>query len=333
MKNKMMTIAEAAERIEFGGVMVVAGSEAALARLPRGKWIGGTSVYFVLEDGGRMDLEQVFVTELDDATDARVTHFSREALPTLTRNRFDGGFASILIPAMSPSHQEFAINGARYPGLFDQPLVGWITGVHLDDLGTVTPKVFDGSTGQVHEDGAVLLNVAIPEDKVADVDIINLFTQDQTGDRIMFPETGFSARRAVVNGAEVDFAGYIRSKGIDTQLPLVANYAGMSVNVSFQTVDDTGVAFYAPVIAGAEYRIAKSPGAYAQVFAEKVIGDGSHEMSCNCILNYLYGELEGKKTGSFSGPATFGEIAYVLLNQTLVRTRVRAADTRASQVA
>ncbi|RME83260.1 MAG: hypothetical protein D6785_06920, partial [Planctomycetota bacterium] len=40
--------------------------------------------------------------------------------------------------------------------------------------------------------------------------------------------------------------------------------------------------------------------------------------SCNCILNYLYGKLEGKKTGNITGPMTFGEIAYVLLNQTLV---------------
>jgi hypothetical protein len=35
-------------------------------------------------------------------------------------------------------------------------------------------------------------------------------------------------------------------------------------------------------------------------------------------LNYAYADLEGKKTGSFVGPITFGEVAYMLLNQTLV---------------
>jgi len=40
--------------------------------------------------------------------------------------------------------------------------------------------------------------------------------------------------------------------------------------------------------------------------------------SCNCILNYLYADLAGDKALSITGPATFGEIAYVLLNQTLV---------------
>ena len=46
------------------------------------------------------------------------------------------------------------------------------------------------------------------------------------------------------------------------------------------------------------------------------------EFSCNCILNYLYGELEGKVTEGMYGPVTFGEIAYQLLNQTLVYVRI-----------
>ncbi len=37
-----------------------------------------------------------------------------------------------------------------------------------------------------------------------------------------------------------------------------------------------------------------------------------------CILNYLYGGLEGKRAGSLQGPVTFGEIAYLLHNQTMV---------------
>ena len=54
---------------------------------------------------------------------------------------------------------------------------------------------------------------------------------------------------------------------------------------------------------------------------EKAVADIECEdlfFSCNCVLNYLYAGLEGKKTGEFNGPATFGEIAYQLLNQTLV---------------
>jgi hypothetical protein len=39
-------------------------------------------------------------------------------------------------------------------------------------------------------------------------------------------------------------------------------------------------------------------------------------------LNYLYGKLEGRKTGDLTGPITFGEIAFQLLNQTLVYLEV-----------
>ena len=47
-------------------------------------------------------------------------------------------------------------------------------------------------------------------------------------------------------------------------------------------------------------------------------GNENIAFSCNCILNYLYSELEGKQTGPITGPITFGEVAYQLLNQTMV---------------
>ncbi|WP_158964643.1 DUF6976 family protein [Chachezhania sediminis] len=333
MKNALMSVPEAAGRIRAGAVLMIAGSEQALKALPAGSWIGGTSVYFVAADGGRMDKDNVFVTELDMARDSRCQYLSTGDLHNLTKDRFDSGLSLIILPGMSAAHQEFALHGASYRGLFDAPLMGWISGVHLDDLGTGVPKVIDGGTGRMYEDGAVLLHVRLPAGQVADLDIVNLFVQDRSAPRITFAQDGFSAHHAFVDGQKVDFADWVARNGIDTQLPLVADYAGAMINVSFQSVDaENGrVDFYAPVIAGMEYRQAKSPGAYADVFAASVTGDGTAEISCNCILNYLYGKLEGHTTGSFTGPATFGEIAYILMNQTMVRLSVRAEQ--ASQVA
>ena len=59
---------------------------------------------------------------------------------------------------------------------------------------------------------------------------------------------------------------------------------------------------------------------YAKEFNRKREEVGAHApvFSCNCILNYLYCGLEGKKIPPYCGPVTFGEIAYQLLNQTLV---------------
>lgn len=329
MKNTLMTPAQPAERIQTGATLVIAGAEEALAALPRGRWIGGTSVYFMTGSGGHVDRENLFVTEIEAAEDARSALFDGEDLPNLTMGRYDSGLSVILIPALRKAHETYAIGAADVPGLFDQPVMGWITGVHLDDLARVKPKVFDGSRGIAHDEGAMVPHVKLPAGRSANVEIVNLFERDESGPEIRFPATGFTAQRALVDGQEVDFAARVEAQEIDTRMPLVANYAGAMINVSFQSVGAHEVAFYAPVVEGVPYRLARSPGDCASVFAQRAEGDGTQELSCNCILNFLYGELKSKRTGSFTGPVTFGEIAYILLNQTMVRLQLHHLDQAA----
>jgi len=143
--------------------------------------------------------------------------------------------------------------------------------------------------------------------------------QQGSGPAITFPSTGFSATTATIDGKAQNLAEWITRNGIDTKLPLVADYCGALVNVSIKGVDaaEGRVDFYAPVFSDSEYRMAEGG------IPELVEGDGKGtSFSCNCILNYLYGELEGKRTGNFTGPMTFGEIAYLLLNQTLVHMSI-----------
>lgn len=74
-----------------------------------------------------------------------------------------------------------------------------------------------------------------------------------------------------------------------------------------------------------EYRQAQAVDDYPRAFARALPGDaGGIRWSCNCILNYLYSELEGKRTGRITGPMTFGEVAYQLLNQTMVYLRLES---------
>jgi hypothetical protein len=111
-------------------------------------------------------------------------------------------------------------------------------------------------------------------------------------------------------------------KGLDVKLPLVADYNGALLNLSFQTVDlaTRRVTLYAPVFEDVTYRIAAPLRQdYAEAFGRELAARAIQPVfACNCILNYLYGELEGKKIGDMVGPITFGEIAYMLLNQTMV---------------
>jgi hypothetical protein len=48
-------------------------------------------------------------------------------------------------------------------------------------------------------------------------------------------------------------------------------------------------------------------------------------LSCNCVLNYVHSSLEGRSPGGIVGPITFGEIAYQLLNQTMVYLTITRA--------
>ncbi|NIZ10455.1 hypothetical protein [Pseudooceanicola sp. HF7] len=333
MKTQMLTVRQAAQKIRDGGPsgmpLVIAGSEEALRALPCGNWIGGTACYFLTEEGGICDSARVMVTEIPSATDSLIRHVPAAELPSLTSGRFGNGMSFVLIPAFSTAHQRFAIDGPGYEGLFDQPLMGWVTGRLLEAEPAVLPLVIDGTTGRAHADGALIMHLALPPDRMARIDIVTLFDQDADPARsFTFTETGFSARTALVGGQEVDLATYLTEQGIDTRLPLVADYAGALVNVSFREVSaESGVSFYAPVMAGVEYRLARPLALpYPEEFARQCSGDGGSQLACNCILNYVHGGLEGRSTGSFTGPATFGEIAYMLLNQTMVRLEVVAAE-------
>jgi hypothetical protein len=327
MKNEMLSLSDTAARIAAGDIMSIAGSEEMLAQLPKGNWIGGTTVYFVTDTGGTMVRDQLFCTTFEKAVSATPRYLATGDLAQLASGYVAGGVTMIMIPAFSAAHEAFALHGQEYEGLFDQPLAGWVTGVHLDDIGKVTPKIFDGRTGQSHSDGAVLLHVALPSGAAVELDILNIFQQgDAQGATIRFAQNGFAAHTAIVDGTEVNFAAYMAQNNIDTSLPMVANYAGALVNVSVRSVDAAAgaVNFYAPVVAGVDYRFAPPLASYADAFAARTSGAGAGQYSCNCILNYLYGDMEGKKTGNFTGPVTFGEIAYILLNQTLVRMDIQA---------
>ncbi|MEW5738637.1 MAG: hypothetical protein AB1938_06900 [Myxococcota bacterium] len=295
-----------------------------LRSLPRGRWIGGTIPYFMGFDGGLVSDQLVFATALPAVSKLRIRSYDAAALPTFPGDGL-GGFSLAIFPAGSTVHATFAREGQGYPGLFHRPVVGWIAGVHLDDLHRVTPKVFNGETGEVYEDRAVVLHAELASPRAfARIDIINIF-EAGNGPGITFDEDGFSVTRCRVDGREVDFATWLLENRVDTRLPLVGDWSGAALNVSFQEVlPGQPVSLYAPVFKGPTYRLAKPIENYAKRFEEAAgTAPPSALFSCNCILNFVHGELLGRRTGPFLGPVTFGEIAYVLLNQTLVYLTVR----------
>ncbi len=321
MIKAMYSLEEVKLKIAAKTPLILAGDENLLNQLPKGNWIGGTIPYFMGDEGGEQTKDKLLVTEIPSyALETKISLYTEENIHNVYNDAYENGFSVILIPAFSKVQLSFSINAPYYEYFASKSLLGWVTGLHLGDLGKTTPKIYSGIDGKFYENAAIVMHVSLGYDKFAEIGIINIFKLGE-GDVIEFEETGFSAEYALISGVKTKFADYVVKNKLDVKLPLSADYWGAKINVSFQSIDvEKGVVnFYAPVFKGMHYKQALSIENYVEQFLNELPKSSSSIIfSCNCILNYLYSELEGKQTGVIKGPVTFGEIAYQLLNQTLV---------------
>ena len=278
-------------------------------------------------DGGVVSQAgQVFVTQLPAQAQVAFAHYAATQLGGMLDDGPENGFSMAIVPAGTQAHHKFAEGAANDARAFLKPVVGWVSGVHLSDLGKVKPKVYLGTTGQRFEDGVVVAHAALPKEQLASIEIVNIFEPDCT-DVLRFASTSFEVGDCLVNGELTSLATYLESRGLtDGKLPLVGDFGGAHINVSIQSVAKAAnkVTLYAPVFTGVDYHFAKPVADYGTSFREKLTAyptDGI-AFSCNCILNFLFGGLEGQRIGELRGPVTFGEIGYQLLNQTLVVLRI-----------
>ena len=59
----LLTFDEVSKKIKEGSVLHIAGTETLLRKLPKGNWLGGSTEYFMADDGGKVSGELLFVTE------------------------------------------------------------------------------------------------------------------------------------------------------------------------------------------------------------------------------------------------------------------------------
>src|SRR5574337_1683409 len=189
----LMGPAEAAVRIRAGGYYCVAGEEKLLRSLPKGNWIGGTIPYFMGDEGGVTTRERVFLTPVPVlGGQPTIRCYDTTDLPRICVDGPANGYTMLILPAFSEVHSLYARNAPNFEDMFLKPVVGWESGVHLDDTGKVQPAVIDGQTGRFETNCAAVVHVPLPSEYFARVDIINGMVPGD-GDRISFPETGFSA--------------------------------------------------------------------------------------------------------------------------------------------
>ena len=318
----LKTFEQTAALIAEHKLLHISGAEALLRKLPAGNWIGGSTEYFLDESGGQVRNDVLDVLELD-FTEYRLASYDTQTLPDITHDAYDNGFSVIILPFDSEVHKQYAQNASDYEGIFSKNIVGWISGINLEATGQ-TPVAVNGVSGEVLTDKAAVLHVNLPEGKIAQLNIVNIFSADAKSPLITFAEDGFKVKNCFVDGKGTVFADYIARSNLDTKLPLIGDYSGVGVNISVKSVDDGIVSLYAPVFKGIEYRFADAIPDYVKAFHGKIneITNRDSVFACNCILNFLYGDLKGKNLGGFYGPITFGEVAWQLLNQTLVYLQI-----------
>ena len=318
----LLTFDETAGMISDGKTLHIAGTEDLLKKLPKGNWIGGSTEYFMARGGGKVTSEKLFVDVLP-FDEFKISVYDDCSISNVAKDAYDNGFSIVILPFDSTIHKTYAGDAPSFEGMFIKNIVGWVSGLNLSAAGQ-TPIAVNGREGGVFPDKAVVMHLAVPDGKVVNVGIVNIFNQDEDAPVIEFNEEGFSAETCTIDGTEANLADYVAQNGIDIKLPLVGEYSGIGVNISFKSIENGVVNFYAPVFPGIKYKTAKPIKNYEEEFHERLAKLKGVEavFSCNCILNFLYGELEGKDIETFFGPITFGEVAYQLVNQTLVYVTV-----------
>lgn len=318
----LLSFEDTCNAISSGKLLNIAGTEELLKKLPKGNWIGGSTEHFMAEDGGITTNQMLFVTEFS-YDEFRIKSYDEETISNISIDAFDNGFSIVIVPFDSKVHALYAANAPEFEGMFIKNILGWVSGNNVKATDQ-TPMTLNGITGEAFTNEAVVAHICVPDGKEVSLNIVNIFKQDEATPTIEFLEEGFSATKCLVDGKEVVLANYIAENNINTTLPIIGDYSGVDINTSFKSIENGVVTFYAPVFSGIKYKIAENITSYVDEFNRQLenLADVKAEFSCNCILNFQYGELEGKKMNSFFGPITFGEIAYQLVNQTLVYVTV-----------
>lgn len=311
---------ETVRLIEEGKILHIGGDEKLLSALPRGKWIGGTTPYFMTDTGSEFTKDMLFVDILDFAEDIKIGVYGKYNVFQFLEDDYENGLNIIIIPAFSEAMNRYAKDAPEIDELLLHPTIGWVSGYEMGKPGQFKAYAYDGATGEAYNDRAVVMFLKLPGDKIANVNIINIFRDDKSDPVINFPYDTREVKECKVDGVKQSFAEYIEKNDIDIKMPMVADYNGTFINTPVGFVEDGIVNFLVPVFRGVDYRFAHNVTDYGEAILQN-IKESSHKkpvISFNCILNYMYGNLEGKTTTPFAGVFTFGEICYQLLQQTLV---------------
>ncbi|MDR1156664.1 MAG: hypothetical protein LBL04_18320 [Bacteroidales bacterium] len=315
MIQGLYSIEEVSRLIGEGKFLLLAGDETLLTKLPPGNWIAGTTPYFMTSNREMIiSQEHVFVSRLSGfITGATIREYDETGIRNIYLDAPVNGFTMLIVPNSSRVLFEYALNAPNYPKFACTPVCGWVAGWLIKETLTGNSYSVSGLNPVLLNNRAVAMHVSLPADKYAEINMFSSF-KAQSGPSIMFDDDGWVQENATIDGVRQNFAEYIRKNRIETDYPLISNYAGAPVCVSYLKTEGNKVYTYAPLFKGVEYHFSEAnrqaPGL--------VLSGGDIIYSMSCIRNFQRPELCGTYIEKMNGPVTFGEIAYQLVNQTTV---------------
>ncbi len=321
MKKVLYSVAEVSAMINAGKVLSLAGVESLLSQLPAGKWIGGTTPYFMTPEGGCICEDKIYVKEIPAyALNAKAVSYTAETIKNIYNDAYSHGYSIIIVPQRSNFWIDFFGNAMQIEGFAQKPVVGWVSMVRYEDQATKKAAVFCNSGKPLYEE-AVVLHVELPNNKITEASSINPYVESD-GDVIEVEKTTNAVIGDVlVNGKKENFFKYIMAHKESSRLPLMTDYSGISVNVAYTFDEKTGVVTcYAPLFKDVKYHLARPVGDSLKEISDKYedIPGADRVFTCSCGSILVDGDLFGKRGAAVVGPFTGGEICYQLLNHTNV---------------
>lgn len=327
MENKLYTKQEVIDFINNGRVMSLTGSEKALSGLPKGNWIGGTSLYFV-DSVGKLDEDKIFVDDFTIvAQNSKMAVFNEKNIQDIAKNGYKNGFIVVTLPIDSQVYYAFANNALAYEGMFDNPVVGYVAATKFEDYGKKIPKVVSGIDGQLSDSLATVLYVELPDYLAARAEIVNFDTIDENTPEIIFPKDGFVQSDCTIDGKPANIADYFENTvkprlGGYTQMITSQNGALINRDVKIVDTKKGEVTFFSPVASGDKYHLVKNGADYLSMFNNTLSAKQSDVLTCfSCVSYYSGGNFDGRHVVK-NGIYAFGEIGYQLLNKTVVTLEI-----------
>lgn len=307
--------------IKAGRTLVLAGAEADFAGLPAGNWIGGTVACFLA--GGKIMRAQGHLIYADLSAIALKTELRRfpaKQLPRLGAHYPANGFAVAILPGHSPLLRAVATKMPDWPGLYNAPLVGWVSAVPLSQLGQMEPKIFCGNATP-RRDSAALMYVYLPDNMFPALGIVNLFAASSCSS-LRFPAGGYTIKgNCLINGQKANLSRLIATGEIDPALPLTADRSGALLNNSIIANDPkTGlITFLNPIDPTLTYRFAEPFADFKSALTMAAAGLNlpGAALASVCIASLRHLDATTRPMLPAIAPVTFGQIGYTVLTQTI----------------